>query len=109
MRWSDAELKIETAGFAKEALDSSHSEGNRFQIIVRDLSPLELDRLRESIDPVREFGLPNYFDEQRFGNLRHGQGWIALDLLHGDTEGALKRLIASASTHDNRENKKTPL
>lgn len=90
-------LSIQSAGFAAENLDASASEGNDFQIVARDLSDADIDRLRESIEPVRTFGLPNYFDSQRFGNLRHGQGWIALDLLKGDVQGALQRLVASAS------------
>ena len=90
-------LSIQNAGYAAENLDASASEGNDFQIVARDLSDPDIDRIRESIDAVRTYGLPNYFDSQRFGNIRHGQGWIALDLLKGDIKGALQRLVASAS------------
>ncbi|MEC8511819.1 MAG: tRNA pseudouridine(13) synthase TruD [Planctomycetota bacterium] len=90
-------LSVRHVGFAERALTSEDSEGNDFQIVVRDLGPAELDHARESLEAMRTSGLPNYFDEQRFGNLRHGQGWIVLDLVHGDLEGALKRLVASAS------------
>ena len=105
VQWSSRELKIETAGFSDEPLDSSCSAGNRFQIVIRDLGTVELNRLREALEPVRTYGLPNYFDEQRFGNLRHGQGWIALDLLRGNVEAGLKRMIASSSVHDNAHNR----
>lgn len=105
VRWNSQELKIETAGFTDEPLDSSHSEGNHFQIVVRDLGAIELERLREALEPVRTYGLPNYFDEQRFGNLRHGQGWIALDLIRGNTGDALRRLLASVSPHDNAQSR----
>ena len=67
-------LTVEDVGCIDHPLDSEDSEGNSFEIVVRDLGPPELDRARRSLDPVREHGLPNYFDEQRFGNLRHGQG-----------------------------------
>lgn len=93
-------LGIQTVGWTAAPLDSSASLGNEFGIVVRDLNGSDCDRVRASLDPVREHGLPNYFDEQRFGNLRHGQGWIVLDLIKGDVSGALQRLIASASPYE---------
>ncbi|MEZ6019795.1 MAG: tRNA pseudouridine(13) synthase TruD [Planctomycetota bacterium] len=76
----DASLRIESVGFAREAITSTDSRGNAFEVVARGLEETQLRRLRAGLDTVREFGVPNYFDEQRFGNLRHGQGWIALDL-----------------------------
>lgn len=90
-------LGIQSVGFAEEAITSNASEGNDFQIVVRDLWDKEVDHLRGSLDTVRASGLPNYFDSQRFGNIRHGQGWIVLGLLQGDISNALKNLVASAS------------
>jgi tRNA pseudouridine13 synthase len=98
-----ADLKIETLGWAAEALTPEASRGNRFDVVVRELTGRQITRLRSSLPAIREFGYPNYFDEQRFGNLRHRQGWIMLDLLRGDTEGALRRLLASASPFDSPE------
>lgn len=97
---SDPSLKIDDVGFAQSEITADASDGNDFQIVVRDLRPAELERSHASLDAVREHGLPNYFDAQRFGNLRHGQGWIVIDLLRGDISGALKRLVASASPHE---------
>ncbi|MDG1986073.1 MAG: tRNA pseudouridine(13) synthase TruD [Planctomycetota bacterium] len=93
-------LGIQTVGWTAAPLDSKASLGNEFGIVVRDLDGADCDRVRASLDPVREHGLPNYFDEQRFGNLRHGQGWIVLDLIQGDVSGALQRLIASSSPYE---------
>jgi len=96
----DSLLSIEPVGFALGELQSSDSVGNLFRIVVRDLDALEEARMRAGLPAVREHGLPNYFDEQRFGNLRHNQGWIALDLVHGRVEAALKRLLTAVSDHD---------
>ncbi len=104
VQYKDRELTIETVGSAAEALTSRDSRGNLFQIVARDLGTREVERLRSSLDAVRKYGLPNYFDEQRFGNLRHNQGWIAKGLMLGETELALKRLLTAVSDHDsNRE------
>ena len=94
---NDADLTIETVGAAREALDGEASDGNRFEIVARDLAAADLRHLRAALPAVREHGLPNYFDEQRFGNLRHEQGWIALALLRGKTEEGLKRLLTTIS------------
>ncbi len=94
------ELKIEPVGFSQDEITSKDSDGNYFEIVSRGLGETQLIRLRAGLDTVREFGYSNFFDEQRFGNLRHGQGWIALDLLRGDVEGGLKRMLAARSVHD---------
>jgi len=99
------DLGIETVGFAQNELTSEDSAGNGFEIVVRDLGPREVRRLRESLPAVREHGLPNYFDEQRFGNLKHKQGWIALDLVRGSHEDGLKRLLTAVSDFDPRREK----
>lgn len=101
VRFGRPEIGIESIGFAPRDLTSEDSAGNAFEIIVRDLDERETNRVRTALPSVREHGLPNYFDDQRFGNLRHGQGWIALELMRGRTEVALKRLLCNVSDHDN--------
>jgi len=100
VRVDEPELTIEPAGFAREALSASESRGNAFRIRVRELERHEIDRVRANTEEVRRHGLPDYFDEQRFGNLRHGQGWIARELMLGHPERALKRFLCSRSRHD---------
>ncbi|MEX1024599.1 MAG: tRNA pseudouridine(13) synthase TruD [Planctomycetota bacterium] len=100
VRMDSTELKIDSVGFAQAALDSDNSRGNAFEIRIRDLGPYELGTLRESLDVVRQSGVANYFDDQRFGNLKHNQGWIARDLMQGEHERALKSILAAPSPHD---------
>lgn len=101
--WRGDDLRIESVGFAREPLVPQASTGNAFEIVVRGLDRAEIDRLRANLPLVRELGVVNYFDDQRFGNLRHGQGWIALQLLRGEQEAALKALLAAPSPHDDRK------
>jgi tRNA pseudouridine13 synthase len=96
----EPDLKIELVGRGEEPYSSSHSRGNAFDLIVRDLDETELEALRANLEPVRLHGLPNYFDDQRFGNLRHEQGWIARELAHGRIEGALEKLLVGPSPFD---------
>lgn len=97
------DLSIETVGGADEPLTSAHSEGNAFEIAVRGLEQEDLVTLRRNVLYLRDNGLVNYFDEQRFGNLRHNQGWIAQQLMRGEHEEALKKLLCALSDHDNKE------
>lgn len=97
------DLRIESVGFARDELTPDASEGNAFEIVVRGLEPGELDLMRANLSLVREQGVVNYFDDQRFGNVRHKQGWIALQLMRGEHEAALQRLLTARSPHDDRE------
>ncbi|MBI5435169.1 MAG: tRNA pseudouridine(13) synthase TruD, partial [Planctomycetes bacterium] len=99
------DIKIEAIGFAESELTSHDSDGNAFEVVVRGLDRVDLETLRANVQPVRDEGVINYFDEQRFGNLRHGQGWIALDLLHGEHEKALKMLVGTPSVADDPKTK----
>ena len=99
------DLRIEHIGFAEQELSSTDSQGNSFEITVRAVESHELAIFKKNIAPVREFGVPNYFDEQRFGNLRHGQGWIARDLMLGQYEEGLKNLLTAPSPFDDEKNK----
>jgi tRNA pseudouridine13 synthase len=42
----------------------------------------------------------NYFDSQRFGSLKHGQGFIVKDLMRGDFEVALRNVLGRPSDLD---------
>ena len=94
------ELKLTPIGSAETALSSENSYGNAFEIRLRELDPVEYRRLSLHKDVVGRLGVPNYFDEQRFGNLKHGQGWIAKDLMLGKHEQALRSLLCAESDFD---------
>lgn len=95
-----SELRIETVGYCAEALTPAASAGNAFEVVVRGLDAEQLTELRANMPLIRDGGVINYFDDQRFGNLRHGQGWIALDLMRGEPERALRALLTSSSFGD---------
>jgi len=95
VRLERPELRIEPIGFAHEALSSRHSLGNAFEIRARGLNRQDVEVLRANVDGVRENGVPNYFDDQRFGNLRHDQGWIVRDLFAGRLDAALRAILAT--------------
>ncbi|MGE3175191.1 MAG: tRNA pseudouridine(13) synthase TruD [Planctomycetota bacterium] len=90
-------LNLRPIGRSPVPINSRMSRGNAFTITVRDLKPVEAAQLRRSLPSLQVAGFPNYFDDQRFGCLRHGQGFAMLQVLRGDFEAALQQLIAAPS------------
>lgn len=95
--WREPGLRLSPLGRAAHPINSRMSRGNAFVIVVRDLMPFEAAQLRRSLPSLQKTGFPNYFDDQRFGCLRHGQGFAMLQVLRGDYEAALHQLIAAPS------------
>ncbi|MFT4512443.1 MAG: tRNA pseudouridine13 synthase [Planctomycetota bacterium] len=90
-------LRLTPVGAMDRPITSKMSQGNAFTIVVRDLRPTEAAALRRSMPSLVKTGYPNYFDDQRFGSLRHGQGFPMLSVLIGDYERALQQLVAEPS------------
>lgn len=90
-------LRVECIGRADEAITSKASRGNAFSITIRDLGGADIDRLHRRLDEIVESGFPNYFDDQRFNCLRHGQGFVMKSVLEGAYDRALEQLIGTPS------------
>ncbi|MBS2020796.1 MAG: tRNA pseudouridine(13) synthase TruD [Deltaproteobacteria bacterium] len=100
------DLRLTLLGRTNEALGTHNITSNRFEVTVRDLAPADTARAAESAREVERVGVVNYFDSQRFGFLKHGQGFIAKPLLRGDFEGALKAFMATPSELDRSDDAK---
>ncbi len=90
-------LRLRPVGRTYAPITSRQSRGNAFRIVVRSLRPTEATQLRRSLPSLVKTGLPNYFDDQRFGCLRHGQGFVVRSVLLGDYERALQQIVAEPS------------
>lgn len=84
-------------GRSARAINSKMSRGNRFKIVLRGLDRTGAYWIKDEIPDFGRVGYVNYFDDQRFGCLRHGQGFPMRDILAGRYEKALQRLIARPS------------
>ena len=90
-------LRVSYVGRSAEPITSKLSSGNRFAVVLRDLDPRAAATVRRSMPSLVGTGFPNYFDDQRFGCLKHNQGFIMRQILRGDYQGALRQLLASPS------------
>jgi tRNA pseudouridine13 synthase len=93
-------LKLTPRGRTDRPMTGAMLEGNRFRITLRELRSEDTELVSERARRAAEMGLPNYFDEQRFGSLRGGEGFIARKLIDGDFEGALRLHLAAPSRLD---------
>ncbi len=99
-------FSLSLIGMADEPVSRKVLTGNRFKIIVRNIGDEEKSMVMQAVKEVRQFGVPNYYDEQRFGSARHQQGFIARKLIDGHYNGALKLFLATPGQGDDSRSKK---
>jgi len=80
-------------GHTRRHLTTRDLKGNRFTLTVRNIPPSQAEKAGERIAVMRESGLPNYFDRQRFGSYVPGKGFIGKKILERDAEGALRMYL----------------
>ncbi|UCG92234.1 MAG: tRNA pseudouridine(13) synthase TruD [candidate division WOR-3 bacterium] len=89
-------------GSAKKPITPLCLAGNRFSITLRNLKTKEIENIFENHNQIKAFGIPNYFDEQRFGSARHRKGFFAKELMVKDYRGALRLLLCYSYKEDSR-------
>ncbi len=97
---------LEYLGQADQAFGPRQIRGNRFEIIVRDLGHEEISDAAHACETIRREGLPNYFDDQRFGSMSRGGEFVAQPWLRGDYEQAIRLALAEPNPHDRTREKK---
>jgi tRNA pseudouridine13 synthase len=96
----DPDLRLKLLGRTRTPLSAANTTSNRFAVTVRDLSEEDVGRVPAAVAEVRRIGVVNYFDSQRFGSLKHGQGFVVKDLMRGDFEIALRNVLGRPSELD---------
>ncbi len=98
-------ITLNYLGRSSEPMGPKRITGNRFQVVVRRLTPeVALQAIREA-ELVRIFGFPNYFDDQRFGSFDRLQGFWAEKVLKRQFNGAVKILLTSIHPEDKSSEK----
>lgn len=99
-------------GQLAEPYGAGNIRANRFRMVLRDVHGDNLPALIQACAEVRDFGVPNYFDDQRFGSVapekRDGEGgkFLAKSIILGDYEEALRLALTAHYAHDRRPQKK---
>jgi tRNA pseudouridine13 synthase len=93
-------IQVRYLGQTAEAYTSQHIQANRFRLVLRDLDPGEAPALEQALEALRRQGVPNYFDDQRFGSVCGGGEFAARHLCLGRFEEALKLALTAPYEFD---------
>jgi len=93
-------FRAERVGMSARPLSPRDLLGNRFTVVLRDLTAEQAASIPERLACLQRFGFPNYFDEQRFGSYAPGQEWVGKRILLRDAEGALRAHLAEPFAGD---------
>jgi tRNA pseudouridine13 synthase len=93
-------LDLDPVGRLGQPYTPRQLRGNRFEVVLRALDDAELSRATAEIEDVPRVGLPNYFDDQRFGSVGWAGEFVAEAWLRGDHERALKLALAEPNPSD---------
>jgi tRNA pseudouridine13 synthase len=93
-------LELEYLGQVRAPFTPADQDGNRFQLVLRDMTADEIQQAETAIAQVQNTGLPNYYDDQRFGSLGVSGEWIARSWCLGNWERALWLALADPHVND---------
>lgn len=93
-------FKLVYQGQAPRAFTPQDLAGNRFALVVRGLTEPQAQHMQSRVADVQRDGVPNYFDDQRFGSLGLSGEFVALPWCRGDYERALWLALAEPNAHD---------
>jgi len=96
-------IHLEYLGRIRRPYSSPEIRANRFTITLRSLA--ETRSLEAAATEIAACGVPNYFDDQRFGSVDRGGPFIALEMIRGHFEEALKLALAAPYEYDRAEQK----
>ena len=95
-------FRAQRVGYRRRPLAPSDLLGNAFALVVRDLYAEEAERLGQRLTEMAHGGLPNYYDEQRFGSFTPEGHSIGKAILRRDAEAALRAYLTVPFVGDPR-------
>lgn len=93
-------VEVEYLGQIDRRYTSTDIRANRFGLVLRDLTDSDIRHAEQALDSIRRVGVPNYFDDQRFGSVGYDREFVTKRMVLGEYEAALKIALASANPHD---------
>jgi tRNA pseudouridine13 synthase len=103
LRQSSFELSY--LGQAERPFQPADITANQFRIVMRHMNAAAAESAEQAAVEVSRSGLPNYFDDQRFGSLAKSGEWIARAWCLGDWERALWLALADPHRDDRSKEK----
>lgn len=99
-------LQVTYLGQVSDAYQSQHIDGNRFAVTIRSMTADQIGAALRSLEEVRAVGVPNYYDDQRFGSVAVDGAFFAYQLLIGEYEAALHMALTAPYAFERASQKK---
>jgi tRNA pseudouridine13 synthase len=96
----EGSLDLEPVGRLTHPYGANQFRGNRFTVVLRDMTTEKARAAKLALEELPRDGLPNYFDDQRFGSVGYDGDFIGRAWLVGDHEKALRLAIAEPNPSD---------
>lgn len=96
-------FSLQAIGFMRKPMSPALLLGNKFIITIRRLQSVE--PVLHNLEEVKQYGFPNFFDDQRFRGTDPRLGFFADRVLRGHYNGALQIFLQTQSQAiNNKEN-----
>jgi tRNA pseudouridine13 synthase len=105
-RLNHHEVHVEYIGQLEQPFSSHNIRANRFRLAIRDLTSVQVEAASQNIKRLEHEGVPNYFDDQRFGSVGKDGVFVARLMVQGRFEEALRLALSGPYTHDRSAQKK---
>lgn len=100
------DISVEYLGQVAAPYTSHDITANRFRLTLRDVPPEARPVLEARLAEIARSGVPNYFDDQRFGSVSgEGGAFVARLLVQGQFEEALRLALTAPYEHDHAAQK----
>jgi tRNA pseudouridine13 synthase len=88
------DMQLEFLGIFDSRINLGDNLGNKFKIVVRDLNEENIKIAKKNIEKIKEDGILNEFDSQRFGYANNSHT-IGKYVLQNDIENAIYTILTS--------------
>ncbi len=103
---SHERVTVTYLGQRAEPFTAADIKANRFTITLRAMSDSAVSQAEVALREVGETGVPNYFDDQRFGSVGGGEEFVAKEMVFGRFERALWLALAAPYEFDRADAKR---
>lgn len=86
--------------------DSEDIVANQFRLVLRGMSTSASEAALAAIPEMATLGVPNYFDDQRFGSVTRDGQFVAKAMVLGEFEKALQIALMASYEHDRADAKR---
>ncbi len=100
------DVAVAYLGQMEAPFTSQDIRANRFAIVLRRLTPAQGEQVLTAVEEVRRDGVPNYFDDQRFGSVSEDGEFIGRLLVQGRFEDALRLALTGPYEFDSAAQKR---